>query len=611
MDLLYSLPQNILKRIEFIKQDYTTFIPDPKVFVVFSLSLSFALFSIFLFYSFGKKVISPSQKTTKNYDYLFFIATGFVLISSGIAILGFFSLLTPAAIIIYLLFVFAYSFFRPLSLRKNFFDLLSSIKNDYLHLKMRKFVFVWTLLFILIALLNLINPEVREDQYHVDLPVMYLKNQTIMIEPREEIKVSASPLLAEMHYALAILLLSKEASRYIHFVFYLLVLLALLNFSRIKNYKFAIYTPVIFASAPVVIHETSSMYVDFQWLFLFLLSVLLLLDQKEKFATAKSGFLFGGMIATKLWTIVFSVVPALYLLTVRDKITNKSKSLFFFFSLAVVTSFIWFFRAYILTGSPFYPAFDSSNSYNYSSFFDSISKFIGINYQLIDIFSYINVFSSLFFFSFVFIIFKLGENVKTLLSLSFFRYVFFLLVLYLIIKYPFGRYLLGLYVLFIFVSALAINNILKLSPVKTLLNFLLFIIFSYYAISSILVLPYAFGIANKNNYLSRILIRDASSYYDFGGKFNKYISKKDKVAMYNFHGYYYADFNYSDLQFIYEKNEKSLNVLKQKKFTKLLTRSFTLKEMCSNLNFKKCDAQEFRLISSYGQFPFFYLYDIK
>ena len=613
MDLFYSLPENILQRIILLQQDYIGITLDIKVFNIFFVSLAFALFLTLLSYSLGKKISVPfNDKEENTYDYLFFIAVGYILIGTGIAFLGFLSLLNFTSITLFLLFIIVYSFTFPFSLKQNFFNLTSHVKNDFLYLKTNKFVFLWTTLFILLAVIQLINPEVREDQYHVDLPVMYLQNETIMMQPREQISVSASPLLAEMHYVIGILYFSKESARYIHFIFYILVILTLINFSKLKDYKFAIFTPLLFASAPVVIKETSSMYVDFQWIFCFLLSIIILIDRgKNRHALAKSGFLFGGMLATKLWTIVFSLVPVLYLLTTKGKIKKRIKDINVFFLATLAVSSIWFTRAYILTGNPVYPAFGNAASSNGASFFKSLSYFVGINYQLLDIFSFINVFSPLFFISFVFLLHKFRTNLKTVLQLKLFKYLFFLLILYLSIQYPFGRYLLGLYVLLIFINSFAINSVIKFKPIKILLNFVLFIVFSYYFINSVLVLPYSFDIADKNKYLSRILIRDASSYYDFGYKFDKYISQTDNVAMYNFHGYYYANFKYTNLRFIYDNNQDSLNLLIQKRYTKLLIRSGNIEWLCVQMKFKDCDTTHFSLISEYSEFPTYYLYNIN
>ncbi len=613
MSLFYSLFENIVKKINSIKSDFVGFSINPHIFLIVLVCFSFSLLLTFLSFSLGKKISSQFKLESKNdYEYLFFTAVGYVLIGSGIAILGLFSILNFSYITLYLALIIAYSFFFPFSLRQNSIYFYRHLKADYNYLKQNKFVFIWVTLFILIAILNLVNPEVREDQYHVDLPVIYLKHQTIMIPPHEVIKVSASPLLGEMYYIPGILYISRESSRYIHFIFYILVLLTLINFSKLKKYKFAIYTPLIFITAPVVIHETSAMYVDFEWIFCFLLSVLVLTDQKNnKLAILKSGLLFGGMLASKLWTIVFLIPSIFYLITEKLKKIQKIKYLLvFLFSVLGITS-IWFIRAYILTGNPIFPAFGSTERPFHADLVKSFLSFAGINYALINIPSYINVFSPLFFLSLLFLVFKLKDTVKLFFDLKLFKYLLFLTVLYLTIHYPFGRYLLGLYALFIFLNAFVIHNFIKFTWFKIFFNLTLVILFSYYFVNSLLVLPYAFGISDQNKYLSRIFVRDNSSYYDFGHKFEKYISPKDKVAMFNFHGYYYANFDYTDVYFIFDNNQASLDSLKVKKYTKLLTRGGDIKWMCSQLNIKNFNYSGFRLISTYSDFPSYYLYNIN
>lgn len=605
--ILYSLPGNIQRKISYIQQDFIGLKIDINIFATFSVSLTFAIFITFLSYSIGKKILSIFKDTTRtNHHYLVSIAIGYITISSGIAILGLFSILNFTYITLYLFLVIFYSFSFPFSLKNNLITLFISIKNDFIYLKKNKFVFLWTTLFVLIALLNLLNPEIREDQYHADLPIIYLKNQTIMIPPYEKIKVSASPLLSEMYYIPGILYFSKESARYIHFIFYILILLTLTNFSRLKRYKFAIYTPLLFASAPVVIHETSSMYVDFQWIFCFLLSIIMLLDyQSNKFALIKSGVLFGGVLATKLWTNVFSTVFLAYISTTKENLNKKIIDMLLFALFTLLVSILWFFRAYALTGNPLFPAFSLI----------SLSYFVGINYRLINIFSYINVFSPLFFISLAFLLYKIKANIKIIYKLELFRFLLFLTILYLLIQYPFGRYLLGLYVVFIFLNSLTIHNVYsKLRSIRILLNCVLLIVFSYYFLNACLNLPYAFNISDKNKYLTRILSRDNSSYYNFDRKFEKFISSKDLVATYEIFGFYYANFNYIYADYVFSRTN-DFTSLRNLGASKLFIKGGDITMLCSKNKLVKCDVENYQLLSKYSAFPYstnsYYLYEIK
>ncbi len=437
-----------------------------------------------------------------------------------------------------------------------------------------------------------------------------------MIPPKEDLHVSGSPLLSEMYYTLGIFLSSKESARVIHFGFYILVLLSLIEFSKIKKYKFAIYTPLLLASAPEIIHETSSMYVDFQWMVCFILSILILISTKKISLPilAISGLLLGGMVATKLWTIVFIPTAILYLyLNLKDKkIIDKLINIFKYGLFISLVPLLWFIRSFILTGNPLYPAFTNQTLLDSTKWQLPISHYIGINYAIFDPSYYFDVFSPLFFLGLLLALFNIRRILSLLKDISIFKYLIILFITYLFIIYPYGRYLLGLYILFIFLASLGIDNfVTKFNNFKYLIFLGVIIILSYYVFSSILVLPYSIGIADKNNYLSRILIRDNSSYYDFDKKFDKYISNKDLVAMYNFHGYYYADFKYIDINYIFDNQNKDFELLKKGNVSKIMIRGGDIQWFCKKINIKNCNKNNYALISSYLEHPYYYLYNLK
>ena len=618
MNLFNILLGNVVQRMNFLKSDFIGFSVDYTVFTSFILNLLFVFLLIFVSFSLGRKVLNYFTKDIKKYEfgYLIYITTGYIFIGSIIAVLGLFSLLNPLAIFISIILILLISFTFPLSLKLNARYFFESFKNTFLHLKTNHVVFIGTILFVVLAFINLINPEIREDQYHVDLPRIYLQNQTTMIPPKEDLHVSGSPLLSEMYYTVGIFMTSKESARFIHFTFYILVLLSLIEFSKVKNYKFAIYTPLLLASAPEVIHETSSMYVDFQWMLSFLLSILILIQAKRITfpILAVSGFLLGGMLATKLWTIVFIPVAITYLFIIlkNETIGKKILNLLNFVFFILIAPLLWFLRSFILTGNPLYPAFTNQTLLDSTKWNLPLSHYVGINYAIFDPSYYLNVFSPLFFLGIVLVVYRFRDNFSLIKKLSIFKYFLILLIVYLFIIYPYGRYLLGLYVLFIFLAAVGIYNFLsKFKRFKYLIYLVVLAIFSYYLINLMLVLPYSLGMANKNNYLSRILIRDNSSYYDFGNKFNKYISGNDLVAAYNFHGYYYADFKYIDVNYIFDNKNRDFKLLKEKGVTKILIRGGDIKWFCEKIKINNCKSGNYSPISSYLEYPYYYLYNIK
>ena len=610
--LITSLPSNIFNNFNYLKQDYLGLNLNFDVLINFTfgfiISISFLIISLLV----GQKIRSLFFKnTSEDINYLIDTALGTIAIGTGIAFLGFFSLLNASVLLIYLfvLFIIAFYKFKPSYLN----GVEKKISLNLKLLRQNKFVFLWLSVFILLALVNLINPEIREDQYHADLPKMYLSQQTIMLPSKEQIHVSASPLLSEMSYLIGIFLWSKESARYIHFLFYILVLLTLFEFSKIKEYKFSVYAPLLFATAPVVIHETSSMYVDFQWIFYLLVSILIFLKNEKinNSNVALAGIFIGAMVSSKLWTIVFIPISVLYLIILlkNNNISKIFKSCFVYIAAILTVSVIWFLRAYLLTGNALYPAFSPADK---TSFFTTLFNFVGINYPIFNPAAYVNVFSPLFFIGTILLLYKLKDNVKILFKTRLFIFFSLLLALYITIHYPFGRYLLGLYAIFVIFASLGLSNLIKAFPLsRHLLNLLLFVLFSYYFANSLLILPYSLKITDQNSYLTRILSRDNSSYYDFNKQFNKYIGNKDLVATYGIFGFYYANFKYIDTNYLFKEKDNSFSMLDKSKVTKLFIKGGDIRWFCQKNNIKYCDSSRYYYISNfYGTQPY-YLYGIK
>jgi hypothetical protein len=614
---IIKLPLNILAKLNYLKQDYIGLHFDINIILNLILGLAIAFGLIAMSSLLGKKIIDfIFKKSDLENNYLVNIAIGYITVATGITILGFFSVLTPFAISIYLISLVLISFYpynNLLSLsQKLYLFLLKTIKS----IGENKMILTWVMLFIFLAIINLVNPEIREDQYHVDFPKMYLLNHTIMIPPREQFTVSGSPMLSEMYYTIGIFLLSEESARYIHFAFYMLIILALYEFAKIKKYKYSLYNLLLFVSAPVVIHETSSMYVDFEWMFCFLVSILILTRQKKLSikVIALSGIILGGMLASKLWTIIFIPVSIIYLIFLLNKsgIKYKLRKVFLFTIATIIAPSLWFIRSYILTGDALFPAFAYRPTLENTVIQYGISQYLGLNTSLLNPINFINVFSPLFFLGCVLILYKLKENIKELISLNIFKYFLILFLFYISVQYPYGRYLLGLYLLFIFIASLGLSKILNdFKITKYIINIFLAFFFLYYLINSALVLPYAFGSADKNKYLTRILSKDWSSYYDYSRKFDKYISKKDYVATYGIFGYYYANFHYLDVNFVFDPKRKSFDILKKNGFTKLFIKGGDINYFCKKISLKDCASNHYSLVSSYTPFPRYYLYNIK
>ncbi|MCL4417281.1 MAG: hypothetical protein M1365_11385, partial [Actinobacteria bacterium] len=491
-------------------------------------------------------------------------------------------------------------------LKKIYSELKQSFASFKINKNKKTIFFIF--LFILLAFLKLQTPEIREDQYHLDLAKEYYSKGSIMADSKQMFYVLPTPQLGEMFYIISFLFNTKESARFIHFTFYLLVLLCLYNFSKYKNYKFAIIAPLIFTSATEVLKETASPYVDFQWILPFLLATYILIrEKKEKTDYLLSGILLGVMLAAKLWTIAFMPIPVFYIL-IKNKVGVKTlKSVLIFLVGAIIPSVFWYLRNYMLTGNPVYPAFNSEISLENESIALPLSNVLGINYSILS-FSYINVFGPLFYLGLLLMVF----NIKKVLYLfrrdnMFFFFGLFLIEL-LFIKYHFGRYLLGIFAL----SSLILANQFYLfmrnkKMFESLFYFALSGILIYYFLNTLILIPFQYEWADKNTYLTRMLSRDNSSYYDFDKLFDKHIEKNDLVATYRLFGFYYADFNHIDVNNIFSKNEKSFTALKKNGATKLVIHGGDIIWFCKTLSLKDCTKDRYFLISSYQNFRYMYL----
>ncbi len=575
--------------------------------------IAVSLYLIILSFVIGRILRNIFFKNT-SYEYQTFlieIVLGYLLISSGIALLGFFSLLYPSLIYFYLsvltiitaLFLYA---------KKDKYNYLTSAKKILKKEKNNKLVLIFIFLFIVLAFLKLQTPETREDQYHVDLAAQYLSEHSTMLSPKEELHVLSIPQLGEMFYVISLLFNTKESTRYIHFVFYILTLSCLYFYSKNKKYSFAILAPLLFASAPEVIRETSSPYVDFQWILPLLLGVYILIKEKlNRKDIFLAGIMFGTMLAAKLWTIAFFPLPIIYLI-IRYRKSLKTSIYFslILFAGQIIVSFLWYLRSFLLTGNPVFPAFYRETNLENVYTDISLSNFIGINSSLFS-FSYINVFNPIFYLGTFLLILRYKDSFLHLkkLYLSLFFLLFLLEIIF--INYPFGRYLLGIFSIATIVVSLQLYKIiLKNKIFKYGFYAALFLIFFYYLLNTLLLIPYQYGWADKNKYLTRVLSRDNSSYYDFDNLFDKHISKNDLVATYKLFGFYYANFNHIDINYIFDKNNKSFDMFKKKGVTKLVINGGDINWFCKKLNLSGCSNNRYEFIASYSG-NFRYMYAIK
>lgn len=595
---------NWFKNFNLLKADFVGFNINLTGIGYFVLNLIFSLFLILTYYLIGDKLRKVFLKEDCQRLGLFInVALGYIIVNSGLGILGISSLLYPVIIFICLGVVTMNAFFSfKLALRSSlkFFSSLKLIFN------LKKSVVVGTCLFVLIAFFRLIPPEIGEDAmgYHTGDPRLFLKNNTSIIKTITPPYVIPAPHLGEMSYVFSEVIGLRDSARYIHFMFYFLLVGLILSVNS--------YAALLFVTAPVIIQVSSKANVDFQWLLCWLLSIFLItrssINRKVVFL---AGLLFGGVLASKMWTITFLPLFVLYLVLSKDSLSHRIKCIAIFLIAIFSVDSLWLLRSYLISGNPIYPMFSNATALGGTGGSLGLENVLGFNKLMFHIRN-ISVFSPLFYLAGLSLLFDHKKGYTLLRKLPFVTFFLFVAVTYLLVKYHFGRYLLGLYSLFIFIVSVNLERIIKRSDVFKMVFIIGFsILFSYYFLNTLFQLPYAFGWADKNKYLTRIIFRDNANYYNFDNKFNHLISSKDKVATYRVWGFYYADFNYLDINSILKKRD-DFNLLSKNGMSKLLIRGGDVDWFCKALSLRNCETSKTSLISRYPKNKgMFFLYSLR
>ena len=340
-------------------------------------------------------------------------------------------------------------------------------------------------------------------------------------------------------------------------------------------------------------------------------------EKLTSYTVLLSSLAFGTALATKPQTAYFVLVFIVYILLkskgdLRRRFLNAG---IFLLGTSVIVGF-WYFRAYILTGNPFYPAFAQS--------FGGLTNVLPVGGTLAIV---------------------LRERLKSMVELSPVAILVVLIlapsILYKVVShiYEFSFALvrqvvrkrldipadLGLFIMFVIIEFIGLPSffsesryllfgylpiLIILAPrlklmyessyaVRGIFIGIITIMIGYYLLRTALFLPYGLGWANQNHYLTRILSRDNSSYYDFNELFSREINTTDLVGIYGINGLYYANFQYRDVAYIISDNNRSLLAFKKAGITKLLLKNVTIKGFCKQERLIDCNRIKIRLVANY------------
>lgn len=603
MNLFY----NITNKLDYLRQNFTGITFNFSLIFNFLISIVITATVILIFYLLGAKIkLKPFIKDNWTINFFIKIALGYIITASGILVFGVLSILYLKILYVYYAVLLIIAIY-PLSTLRKRLNVITIIYKEY-HQQFLKYKWanIAILAFILISFLRLIPPDIGVDAlwYHTDYPQMYIQSHSMMnIDPKGKYYPAVTPTLSDMLYVFTASISMKESSRFMHFAFYILTLLTYLTVFN-KRYSFVPFSALLFVTSPIIVQVAPSAYAEFPWIFCWLLAVFLITSKKEHTASniVLPAILIGATLATKLWMLPFYGVFAIYLLAINIK-EDKIKLLKLLLAFSIISfsiPLLWYLRAYLLTGNPLFPTFwtypngEPNNPIHFDFGLESLKNRIT---------SMINVspLSIIGFFALLIYVFKMKKN-KFKINL-FIIFATILTITQIIINYNFHRFVIPFYSIISLFLGFGVMKFINFNRYLKYSFSILFVgLFLYYFINTLLILPYGLGMADQNKYLTRILSRDNSSYYDYNNQFSKLISDKDIVATYGLWGFYYADFNYIYAEDIFRKDGKSIKSLGQKGVNKLLTLGLDIESVCKIEKLTDCYLNKYKLLTYY-KFP--------
>lgn len=585
----------ILERFEQVREDFIGIRFESNIFLELLHIFLITFFLFFLYYSIGKRIrrlFFNAQIVQKSF--FINVALGYIFIGTCLALLGSFSLLNRTVItgfLVCITIVLVFSF----RLTKQFVRKNWTLKKVKKYFKDYSWIKISICAFVFITFLRILPPEIGADalDYHTSFPRLYLKYQTMMLPALGNESYITIPQLGEMSYVLTEFFGVRDASRFIHFGFYILTLLLLCSICSEKENRAFRLAALILITSPLILHIAPSAYSDFPAVFCFLLVLFILTKNKLKTSNiVLSGIFFGGMLATKIWALALFPIFLISLFLILKKDRTKMIALFVLSSLSI--SLLWYIRSFVLTGDPLHHNqyfMEVSVEKNYLK--DVVVSLFQMQRKLrLDL---LLDYSPLVFFGFLAWLYKPLKLIRQLKTNTYFLFFIIFSVIYFFLPTYFfdGRYLLVYFTLFSYILSAAITYFANIKVLKYFFTTFVAILFIYYSINSFLLLPYGLGWADREKYLERIMRSYSSAFYDFDKKFSKHIRASETIATYRVSQYYYADFSYKNVYYFFTPQKKRIVDLKRAGLSKLLIRGGDIEWFCKTVPVSDCKSYTF------------------
>lgn len=402
-------------------------------------------------------------------------------------------------------------------------------------------------IFAVVNLIGALGPEISFDAlwYHLTIPKIFIENHKIFFIEGNVFYYSLMPKLGEMLYIPGLMFANEIIPKLIQWTFGILSSIVVYKISRkYFDEKVSFFAVLIFYGSLVVAWESTVAYIDLTRTFfeaMGLLGFINWYETRDRKWLVESAVMVGFAISTKNLALGSLLIYFVLFLLADKNYKQMIKNALLFISIAILTAIPWYLYAFLFSGNPVYPFFDSRIAYDTSSGLNLLAlpkEAFDFFLRLADPISPLY----LIFLPLAIIYFKkFNKPLKLVAVYSLIAIVTW----YITPRTGGGRFILPYLPAF---SVLAIAVIYELKD-KRIRNFsygLIIFVFvlnmGYRMIANSKYVPVLIGQETKDEFLAKNLNFNFGDFYDTDGFFKNNIRRDDRVLLYGFHNLYYADF---------------------------------------------------------------------
>ncbi len=409
-----------------------------------------------------------------------------------------------------------------------------------------------------VNLIGALGPELSFDAlwYHLTIPKIFLENHKIFHIPGNLLYYSDMPKLIEMLYLSALTISNEISTKLIHYTFGLLSVIALYKLSRkFLNREMSLLSCIIFYSNLVVGWQSITAYIDLGRTFFEIVALYELINwiqKKNQKYLIYSAVAIGFSISTKLSALsslgIFLILIFLIDIYSKSNFKPKIKNIFYFIFFSLLIPMPFLIVAFLNTGNPFFPVFESSFQLAHDrNIFNIIKLFLFSSDPINPVYLIFIPVIILFFRKFDF-------QTKILVYYSSFSLLFWLLIS----SFGGSRFILPYLPAFSILVALSISMFKMINFRRYLLLLIILVSLSsigYRFLANYKYIPVILGTESKQEFLSNNLNFSFGDFYDTDGYFKKNIKSSDIVLLYGFHNLYYVNFPFIDSSWVKKGDE--------------------------------------------------------